>query len=227
MTLTKIIRFARRLAADPAYRSLMHARFFSREHHQTAVLTGFNRYPEIFDECASLLGDGSELRLLSFGCSTGEEPVTLRHYFPSAVILGTDINGHNLKICRDLSPEYGLRFFKSTPSNINRNGPYNAIFCMAVLQRSPKVVEAQNLCDISKIYPFDKFERQLVELDAVLASGGLLVIEHTFYRLSDTVLVKGYRSSSFRTSESSTVFKFDRSGRRTHAEPQPVIFVKN
>jgi len=42
------------------------------------------------------LGDGAGVRLLSFGCSRGEEVFTLRHYFSTAAIKGIDIDPDNV-----------------------------------------------------------------------------------------------------------------------------------
>ena len=58
--------------------------------HQIPNTTALNRYPEIFACAANAAPDTR--RILSFGCSTGEECVTLASYFPAAQIVGTDIN---------------------------------------------------------------------------------------------------------------------------------------
>ena len=62
--------------------------------HQIPNTTALNRYPEIFACAANAAPDAR--RILSFGCSTGEECVTLASYFPAAQIVGTDINPLNL-----------------------------------------------------------------------------------------------------------------------------------
>lgn len=59
-----------------------------------------NRYPGIFSFVQSTLGAASDIRVLSFGCSTGEEVFSLRQYFPRAVIKGLDINSGNIAACR-------------------------------------------------------------------------------------------------------------------------------
>jgi trans-aconitate methyltransferase len=55
--------------------------------HQGPNRTALNRYPEVFAAPAP-----DARRILSFGCSTGEECVTLAEYFPKAEIVGADIN---------------------------------------------------------------------------------------------------------------------------------------
>ena len=62
--------------------------------HQGPNKTALNRYPEIFAAAAAAAPNAQ--RILSFGCSTGEECVTLANYFPGAQIVGTDINPLNL-----------------------------------------------------------------------------------------------------------------------------------
>jgi len=57
---------------------------------QPSPATQLNRYPEIFRFVRAHVGDGADVRLLSFGCSTGEEVFSLRQYFPSAGIKGLE-----------------------------------------------------------------------------------------------------------------------------------------
>lgn len=54
--------------------------------HQLVDWTAANRYPEIFAAAAAAAPDAR--RILSFGCSTGEECVSLAEYFPKAEIIG-------------------------------------------------------------------------------------------------------------------------------------------
>ena len=56
---------------------------------------------------------------------------------------------------------------------------------MAVLQRTPHAVEEQRLASLKEIYPFEKFDAQVTELDSYLKTGGLLVIHHTQYFVAD------------------------------------------
>ena len=52
--------------------------------------TTLDRYPELFRAASQQMPDAT--RILSYGCSTGEECATLTRYFPAAEIVGTDIN---------------------------------------------------------------------------------------------------------------------------------------
>lgn len=52
-----------------------------------------DRYPA----CKNYFNGKQDLKILSYGCSTGEEVLTLRRYFPTAQIIGTDIKNIALK----------------------------------------------------------------------------------------------------------------------------------
>ncbi len=51
--------------------------------HQLSNATEMDRYPEIFQACANHFG-GKKLKILSFGCSTGEECVSILKYMPNS-----------------------------------------------------------------------------------------------------------------------------------------------
>ena len=178
---------------DGRYRSIVLLKAFNKERvHQTTPDTCMDRYPGIFAACQSYFADRKELRILSYGCSTGEEVVTLRRYFPRAFITGAEINRRSLAICRKREADERIAFVYSRPTIVAQHGPFDAIFCMAVLQRTPFVIEARGITDLKRIYPFEKFDRQVAELDALLAVGGLLIIKNTQYRLKDATVVRKY-----------------------------------
>jgi len=73
--------------------------------------TRADRYPVIFRFVRDALGDAPSLRLLSFGCSSGEEVWTLRRYFAAAFIKGIDIdpaNGNLLISAREMDSVFYL-----------------------------------------------------------------------------------------------------------------------
>ena len=55
-----------------------------------------DRYPWLFQFAARELADRPDLRILSFGCSRGEEVFSLRRYFPTASIKGIDARPRNI-----------------------------------------------------------------------------------------------------------------------------------
>jgi len=210
------------------HRSLTMTRLRSRDAlHQTTTLTWMDRYPGVFAACRDHLAGRQDLRILSFGCSTGEEVVTLRQYFPGATIVGAEINRRNLAACRRRRLDDRVSFLRSEPEAIARHGPYDAVFCMAVLQRTPHAVESDGIRSLARIYPFEKFDRQVQQLDRWLKAGGLLVIHHSQYRLVDASIASRYAVLDVGGQEVDRGPKFDRDSRRLEDVPTSrSIFVK-
>lgn len=92
---------------DGRVRSVVLLNAFNKEVHQTTLYTSMDRYPGIFAACQSYFAGRKELRILSYGCATGEEVVTLRRYFPRAFITGAEINRRSLAICKSGRPMSG------------------------------------------------------------------------------------------------------------------------
>jgi hypothetical protein len=178
---------------DREHRSVVSLRLFNRESvHQTTPLTWMDRYPEIFSTCRAYFTDRKNLEILSYGCSTGEEVITLRKYFPLATITGAEINRRSLAMCRNHEIDDRIAFIYSDRIKIAQRGPFDAIFCMAVLQRTPHTIIDQGITNLRHIYPFEKFDRQVAELDPLLKKGGLLIIHHTQYRFFDASVAWKY-----------------------------------
>ncbi len=193
--LKKSIRAVKLLFRDGNYRSIVFMKIFhSKDVHQTASYTSMNRYPDIFSACRGYFAEknGTDLNILSYGCSTGEEVLSLRHYFPQARLVGAEINKRNLEICRSLPVDENISFIYSSDPEIRKHGPYDAIFCMAVLQRKPHYIAEKGIRDLSDIYPFDKFEQQVIKLNQSVKPGGLLIIHIAQYSLDDTVVGTKY-----------------------------------
>lgn len=153
--------------------------------HQTSATTALNRYPDIFQAAQKLVMQ-PRARILSFGCSTGEEVLTLRQYFPNAIIVGSEVHESRLATCRALVVDKNITFIDSNSASLEKFGPYDAIFCMAVLQRQPHFVAKEKIKDIKFLYSFEKFDNQLIELDKFLCTGGILFIKHAHYRFCDS-----------------------------------------
>jgi hypothetical protein len=151
--------------------------------HQLTSVTSNDRYPELFSEVARLVGTNQTLKILSFGCSTGEECFSLRHYFPQAKIIGVDINESNLKKASKQNHDDRIQFLASTPHIIKREGPYDVIFCLSVLCRWDDTRGLQN-CE--KVYPYEKYNLTVEMLANQLDVNGLLVIYNSNFRFEDT-----------------------------------------
>ena len=151
----------RKICTDKEFRAIFYMSIFNAgKVHQTTPLTCMDRYPIIFSACRDYFNDNKDIKILSYGCSTGEEVLTLRKYFNDANIVGAEINKNSLKICRKLKVDNKITFINSNQNEIKKNGKFDLIFCMAVLQRTPDTITRQGVKSLKKIYPFEKFERR-------------------------------------------------------------------
>ncbi|WP_286691764.1 MULTISPECIES: class I SAM-dependent methyltransferase [unclassified Brevundimonas] len=177
-----------RLFREPrAWSELVTRLSFPSRMHQDNSLTFPERYPTLFSAAQKLLGYRAPVRILSFGCSSGEEVQSLRRYFPDAVIVGAEINASLLRACRELGMEGETFFIPSKDEVVEAHGPFDAIFCMAVFTRRPHEVEGRHMLDISRFYPFERFAASVRFLASQLTPGGLLVVEHALYRVEDAL----------------------------------------
>jgi chemotaxis methyl-accepting protein methylase len=113
-----------------------------------------DRYPYLFNEAkryAEVFLKEKELSILSFGCSTGEECISLKSYFPESRIVGVDINKSNIRKADKNNFSPGITYILSTPENIADKGKYDLIFCLSVLCRWEETKSVEN-CE--KIYSF-------------------------------------------------------------------------
>lgn len=152
-----------RVCVDTDFRSILLLQLLnSKNVHQTTSITFMDRYPAIFSACREYFDGKQDLKILSYGCSTGEEVLTLRQYFPTVHIIGAEINKRSLALCRKRPVDEKTTFIYSTLKEIEKHGPYDAIFCMAVLQRKPYRIATKGIISLKKIYPFEMFERQII-----------------------------------------------------------------
>ncbi|EGF93757.1 methyltransferase domain protein [Asticcacaulis biprosthecium C19] len=124
------------------------------------------------------------LKILSFGCSTGEECLDIQKEFPNAQVFGTDIKQSALKQAMDKCPA-SMTIFPSNEAAIAQHGPYDAITAMSVFCKWPTTSE---LANISELYPFSTFEAGLVNLVRNLKIGGILLLQNAQYMVEDTRL---------------------------------------
>ncbi len=202
---TSVVRLARRglhpikvvvkLLIKPEFRAQWMMEKMNKDRvQQTTQRTWEDRYPEIFSACRDYFAEQNkeDIRILSYGCCTGEEVVTLRRYFPNAVIIGAELNKHSLSVCRKRKCDDNIHFIYSKPDIIKQYGPFDAVFCMAVLERLPMIVLKEHITDMSEMYPFEKFDTQIHEIDSYVKAGGLLIVHNTHYDIMDTNLASKY-----------------------------------
>jgi len=164
--------------------------------YQPYGTTSADRYPEIFRFVRESVGDGAAVHILSFGCSTGEEVFSLRHYFPDAILAGIDINPFNIAVCRFQrlrAADKKMTFAIAASTAGAANESYDAIFAMAVfrhgdLNTSPPQPESGH-----RIH-FADFDQSVADLARVLKPGGLLVIQNAMFRFCDTGVANDFEA---------------------------------
>jgi hypothetical protein len=189
--LSKPLWMIARMTYNRRYRSEVVAGLKSKKRqYQISTYTKFDRYPELFAQCKLYFQESPPPRLLSFGCSTGEEVETLKFYMPHAQITGVDSNNWCIKVCRKKFINTGYVFYNSGSRKFLKRGNFDAIFCLAVLQR----IENRNNKEkkVATGFTFDLFEQEIKVLDAKLKSGGLLIIDNCDFSFMDTTTASQY-----------------------------------
>ena len=173
---------AEALLALPAHAPHRRASFSPTTH------TRPDRYPWLFGFAAAALRDRPQLRILSFGCSRGEEVFSLRRYFPTAQVKGVDINARNIARAVALpvaDKTLAAIRFETAASTVNEPAEsYDAIFCLAVLCLGDLTIYGAQRSDPA--LRFEDFARTVADFARCLKPGGLLVLHTTNYRFCDT-----------------------------------------
>jgi SAM-dependent methyltransferase len=152
-----------------------------------------DRYPWLFGFSATCIGSRQDLRILSFGCSRGEEVFSLRKYFPAAAIKGIDINPRNIARClaRARAENPGnVTFEIAATTEREPTSCYDAIFCLAVLCNGDLTTSGAQRCD--PLLHFERFDRTVGDFARCLKPGGLLVLHTTNFRFCDTAVARDF-----------------------------------
>lgn len=180
--------------------------------HQKNNATKYDRYPEIFSFVSKIKGGnhnfenrGLQPKVLSFGCSFGDEISTLKDlYFKSAVIDGVDINHDCVSHCRN---KFGFdNKIYSYEDFLNSERKYDVIFAMSVFC---KWEDTEFIDDCTSVYPFKMFDDGVKLLYDRLKEGGLLVVYNSNFRMCDSSIYSLFETVSNDTiKESGFVHKF-------------------
>src|SRR5882757_2691425 len=136
LTLKGVARKGRHALQDIYYSLRRRVRRPRAGEFQPYYYTAPDRYPWLFGFAATRLGSRPDLRILSFGCSRGEEVFSLRKYFPAAAIAGIDINPRNIARCLtrvQADNHTNMTFRVAATTQDEPTSSYDAIFCLAVL----------------------------------------------------------------------------------------------
>jgi SAM-dependent methyltransferase len=152
-----------------------------------------DRYPWLFEFAKTNVGAGGDARILSFGCSRGDEVFSLRKYFPSALIKGIDIEPRNIARCQARTHADGAEGMTFAVAANTANEPaefYDAIFCLAVLCLGDLTVSGARRCD-PYLY-FNDFESMVADFARCLKPGGILFLHTTNFRFCDTAVSRNF-----------------------------------
>ena len=224
--------FAYNLIRDPAFRRGQWLRWRNPPGlFQSNPLTVPNRYPGIFRFVGEHLAKQSHPRLLSFGCSSGDEVFSLREYFPHAAIRGVDINPANIAACRARHAREGnvslIEFECKDSAADEARESYDAVFCMAVFQRS-SLKRDRAIASCEPHLRFTDFAETVTGLAACVKPGGFLVIRHSMFRFADTDCARDFRAVLSRPVPREFFPRFDRHNRRLpDAAEEDVVFQKS
>lgn len=216
-----------RFLTNPQYRSLLVLKYLNgKEAHQISNYTEYDRYPELFSKCKELMNEKKDLKILSYGCSTGEEVFTLREYFPDAHILGVDINKHNIRTASRRNKEHKIHFSHHIKQSLEKYAPFDMIFALAVLQRTEN--RHEETVESTNIYPFEKFNAKVSELDSYLKPNGLFIIDHSDYRFEDADITVHYQMVNGDHNSIAQRVLYDRNNQKLpDALPYARIFIKS
>lgn len=192
---------------------------FQAQYWQRSTYTALDRYPDLFAACRDHLEHITSPKILSYGCSTGDEPLSLSECMPQARIIAVDINRWCLREARRKCKGNRFDFCLRTESKFDRIHDCDAIFCLAVFQRS----ENRNLKEITEStgIRFEQFEHEIEVLDSKLKPGGLFIIDQSDFSFADTRCSQRYAPVDF---EGNRVRRarplFDRQNRKISEEQQ-------
>lgn len=159
--------------------------------------TWLDRYPQLFAALASRLDHLPEPRILSFGCSTGQEVRSLRRHIPRAIITGMDINPRSVAEARRADPNPLSRYVVAEKPDPDER--YDAILGMAVFRNG--LLEAGRPDNCASILSFARFSEGIARLDECLEQGGWLALYNGHFRFSDTRTAQSYACDSFRMTD--------------------------
>jgi SAM-dependent methyltransferase len=125
---------------------------------QASHMTKPERFPLIFDSAKKLQPDAK--RILSFGCSTGEECQALAKRFPDSEIVGLDIDHYTIQRARRSNKSDKIFF----TDEIGCTGKYDLVTALMVF-----------FC-MEEPIPKDRFVSCLKKIDRHLNDGGVLMI---------------------------------------------------
>lgn len=202
-----------------------------QEQLQISNVTSPYRYPQVFGFVSELLnGQG---RLLSFGCSIGDEVFTLaERHFDHSTIVGVDISANAVAMAEQRLREPDNPALKPRAADLRDNAisfvtpdrlgdePFDAVFAMSVLCRWPPG-------NITETFPYGLFCDVLSRIDALVRPGGYLVLFNTSYHFEATPTAERYTAlDAPKEGKQPFVYMFTPEGKRDHTPQAGIVFQK-
>ena len=187
--LSDFVRKASRAAAEPSFARVWLWQSLGKPEacFHTANNTQFDRYPALFAMVRNLLEHRVAPRILSFGCSTGEEVFSLRQYFPAASFLGIDINPGSIAAAQQTWKSAGadprIVFRVGSCTGGEPDESCDAIFALTMFCSEELRLTAPPSC--TGILSFAAFDREVSKFATALKPGGLLIVAHANFRVDD------------------------------------------
>jgi len=158
---------------------------------QPHATTAVDRYPEELEVVAGAVPDPA--RILSFGCSSGEELLSVQSRFPDARITGIDVNPLAVRTARKRVRAAGLgsqvTLRRAGDASAEQPASYDVVLALAVF-RHADLNAAPPHCE--PVLSYADFERTVEGLAACVRPGGLLVLRHANFRFSDCPAAASY-----------------------------------
>lgn len=131
---------------------------YNQHYLQPDHMTREERFPLIFDSAKKLKPDAR--RILSFGCSTGEECQALARRFPEAEVIGLEIDTYSIQTARKKNKSDKIFFH----DEIGGTGMYDLVVALMVF-----------FC-MEEAVPKDRMIANLKHIDKHLNVGGVLML---------------------------------------------------
>jgi hypothetical protein len=153
---------------------------------QTAIHTMLLRHPGVLATARAWLGDRADLRILSFGCSLGDELASIRLLFPAAKVFGCDVDAEVLALAQG-SVGALAEIFPASEAAIRARGPFDLVCAFSCLCVHPPPPGR-----FADAFPHSRFEDLIGLLAEVIAPGGALALYNAAYLFQRTAPFGGF-----------------------------------